>query len=44
MNQDYINDENWSQYSFSSIYNSEGIVLKEEDNVELAIVNLKEEI
>ena len=44
MNQDYINDQNRSQYSFSSIYDTKGTVIKEEDNIELAIVNLKEEI
>ena len=44
MNQDYISEENRSQFSFVSVYNSEGIVIKEEDNIEVVIVNLKEEI
>ena len=44
MNQDYISQENRSQYSFLSVCNSEGIVIKEEESVEMVIVNLKEEI
>ena len=44
MNQDYINDENRSQFSIKMICDSEGNIIKEEHDTEVIIVNLKEEI
>ena len=44
MNQDYINEENRSQFSIKMIYDSEGKIIKEEHDTKVIIVNLKEEI
>ena len=44
MNQDYINDENRSQFLIKVICDSEGKIIKEEHDTEVIIVNLKEEI
>ena len=44
MNQDYINEENKSQFNISMTFNSEGKIIKEEHDTEIIIVNLKEEI
>ena len=42
MNHDYINEENRSQYSIKIVFDSEGTILKELDDIEVIIVNLKE--
>ena len=44
MNHNYINEENRSQFSIKIVYDSKGKILKEQHNVEVIIVNLKEEI
>ena len=44
MNQDYINEENKSQYSTRILYDSDGKIIKEEDDTDVIIVNLKQEI
>lgn len=44
MNHNYINEENRSQFAIKIVYDSKGKILKEQHNVEVIIVNLKEEI
>lgn len=44
MNQNYINDDNNSQYSEQNIFNPIGEKIKDIDNYEVIIVNLKNEI
>ena len=44
MNHNYINEENRSQFAIKTVYDSKGKILKEQHNVEVIIVNLKEEI
>ena len=44
MNQNYINDDNNSQYTKQTILNSNGETIKDINNYEVIIVNLKNEI
>ena len=44
MNQDYINEENRSQFEIKMVFDGEGKIIKEEHDIEVIIVNLKEEI
>ncbi len=44
MNHDYINEENRSQFSIKIVFDSKGRILKELHDIEVIIVNLKEEI
>ena len=44
MNQNYINDDNNSQYTKQMILNPNGEIIKDIDNYEVIIVNLKNEI
>ena len=44
MNHNYINEENRTQFSIKIVFDGKGKILKEQHNVEVIIVNLKEEI
>lgn len=44
MNHDYINEDNRSQFSIKIVCDSEGTLIKEKHDIEVIILNLKEEI
>ena len=44
MNHDYINDENRSQFTFETVCDGNGEIIKEVHDADVIIVNLKEEI
>ena len=44
MNHNYISEDNRSQFSYKIVCDSQGAVIKEEHDIEVIIVNLKEEI
>ena len=44
MNQEQINKENSSQYTITYLYDSKGEVIEEEQDIDIMIINLKQEI